>query len=62
MNCDCGCFYSELGYCICNPDKVTMTKLFITGPQGNNEYGMRCSNYVIKDKDGASRGNDNNPE
>ena len=48
MKCDCKCFYSELGYC--TTGEIAMVKLFITGPQGNNEYGMRCSNYVIKDK------------
>lgn len=48
IKCDCKCLYSQHGYCITG--EIAMAPLIITGPQGNNEYGMRCSNYVIKDK------------
>ena len=48
MECKSNCYCSNLGYCI--KGDIKMMPLLITGPNGSNEYGMRCADYAVLDK------------
>ena len=46
--CDSNCHYSLHRYCISATRR--MMPLFIDGPNGRNQYGMRCADYAVIDK------------